>query len=122
MILDLKNVNLAEKVEKKIPEKIHVSKVIEDKIKMIHQPTPNNRNPYVQREEDLTNLTKFIHNGNEMVHKYLRRNKPQIRLNEIEPFPSSYSLPTGFTLIRDYFQKKVKENNLNNNPVTEGNR
>lgn len=37
---------------------------------------------------------------NQEVHKYLRRNKPGVRLNEIEHSPDDYERPEGFKMVQ----------------------
>jgi hypothetical protein len=41
---------------------------------------------------------------NQEVHKYLRRNKAGIRLNEIEDVPEDYIRPEGFKRIKSILQ------------------
>lgn len=36
---------------------------------------------------------------NQQIHKYLRRNKPGLRLAEIEQLPEDYQRPDGFKIV-----------------------
>lgn len=48
---------------------------------------------------DLTTFTQNIHMLNEELHKNLRRNKPGVRSDKIEPLHSDYKRPPGFSLV-----------------------
>lgn len=41
---------------------------------------------------------------NQEVHKYLRHNKPGVRLSEIEDVPADYVVPEGFKMARNVLQ------------------
>ncbi|XP_044736982.1 myosin-IIIa-like [Chrysoperla carnea] len=109
VLQNLKNNKLNNKPNKKYNE-IKVSKVIEDNIN-VRLPKPkmkshhnNLTHPEFDRQNDFVNLSRQVHLLNQTVHKYLRRNKPAIRMEEIQPAPTSYVQPSGFTLIRKYLQ------------------
>lgn len=41
---------------------------------------------------------------NQEVHKNLRRNKPSVRLDDIEEPPSDYARPEGFSMVQPIMQ------------------
>ncbi|KAJ0182581.1 hypothetical protein K1T71_001950 [Dendrolimus kikuchii] len=52
-----------------------------------------------ERATQLQTFAEQVHNKNQEVHKNLRRNKPGIRLNEVQRPPDEYRQPPGFTLV-----------------------
>ncbi|XP_043279614.1 myosin-IIIb-like isoform X2 [Venturia canescens] len=56
------------------------------------------------RQADLIQFSQNVHMKNQEVHKNLRRNKPGIRLNDIEDPPSDYVRPEGFNMVQTILQ------------------
>ncbi|XP_057336202.1 myosin-IIIa isoform X2 [Microplitis mediator] len=57
------------------------------------------------RQADLIQFSQNVHMNNQQVHKYLRRNKPGLRLTEIdEQLPEDYSRPDGFKMVETIMQ------------------
>ncbi|XP_072749229.1 myosin-IIIb isoform X2 [Anoplolepis gracilipes] len=52
------------------------------------------------RQADLIQFSQNVHMKNQEVHKNLRRNKPGIRLNDIEEPPLDYIRPEGFNMVQ----------------------
>ncbi|XP_012256582.2 myosin-IIIb-like isoform X3 [Athalia rosae] len=52
------------------------------------------------RQADLIAFSQNVHMKNQDVHKNLRRNKPGIRLNDVEEPPPDYTRPEGFDMVR----------------------
>ncbi|XP_072944444.1 myosin-IIIb-like isoform X2 [Epargyreus clarus] len=52
-----------------------------------------------ERAAQLQTFADQVHEKNKEVHKNLRRNKPGIKLNEIQRPPSDYQAPPGFAII-----------------------
>lgn len=60
----------------------------------------DNRRQIAQEQQvELINFSQNIHLLNQEVHKNLRRNKPGLRLEEIEVLPHDYRRPPGFVLV-----------------------
>ncbi|KAH0552740.1 hypothetical protein KQX54_014623 [Cotesia glomerata] len=51
------------------------------------------------RQAELIQFSQNIHMKNQQIHKYLRRNKPGLRLAEIEQLPEDYERPDGFKIV-----------------------
>ncbi|XP_049784574.1 myosin-IIIb-like [Schistocerca cancellata] len=51
------------------------------------------------RQADLITFSQNVHMMNQEAHKYLRRNKPGVRLSEVQDPPKDYVRPKGFHLI-----------------------
>ncbi|KAG5313772.1 MYO3A protein, partial [Pseudoatta argentina] len=56
------------------------------------------------RQADLIQFSQNVHMKNQEVHKNLRRNKPGIRLNDIEEPPLDYVRPEGFNMVQSILQ------------------
>ncbi|XP_034180215.2 myosin-IIIb isoform X1 [Osmia lignaria lignaria] len=56
------------------------------------------------RQADLIQFSQNVHMKNQEVHKNLRRNKPGIRLNDIEEPPPDYVQPEGFKMVQPILQ------------------
>ncbi|XP_020280531.1 myosin-IIIb-like isoform X2 [Pseudomyrmex gracilis] len=56
------------------------------------------------RQADLIQFSQNVHMKNQEVHKILRRNKPGIRLNDIEDPPPDYVRPEGFNMVQPVLQ------------------
>ncbi|XP_059045425.1 myosin-IIIb-like isoform X3 [Achroia grisella] len=52
-----------------------------------------------ERAAQLHNFAEQVHNKNQELHKNLRRNKPGIRLHDVQRPPDEYRQPPGFTLV-----------------------
>ncbi|XP_058807301.1 myosin-IIIb-like isoform X2 [Phymastichus coffea] len=65
--------------------------------------TKDNIHPKL-RQADLIHFAQTVHMKNQEVHKYLRRNKPGVRLYEIEDLPPDYVVPEGFKMARKVLQ------------------
>ncbi|XP_015113330.1 myosin-IIIb [Diachasma alloeum] len=61
---------------------------------------PSNEPHPKLRQADLIQFSQDVHMKNQEVHKYLRRNKPGIRLNEIDAPPEDYQRPEGFKMVQ----------------------
>ncbi|XP_028046513.1 myosin-IIIb isoform X2 [Monomorium pharaonis] len=53
------------------------------------------------RQADLIQFSQNVHMKNQEIHKNLRRNKPGIRLSDIEEPPLDYIRPEGFNMVQD---------------------
>ncbi|KAL0100751.1 hypothetical protein PUN28_019257 [Cardiocondyla obscurior] len=56
------------------------------------------------RQADLIQFSQNVHMKNQEVHKNLRRNKPGIRLSDIEEPPVDYIRPEGFNMVQSILQ------------------
>nr|XP_012145788.1 PREDICTED: myosin-IIIb isoform X2 [Megachile rotundata] len=56
------------------------------------------------RQADLIQFSQNVHMKNQEVHKNLRRNKPGIRVNDIEEPPPDYVKPEGFNMVQPIMQ------------------
>ncbi|KAK2585257.1 hypothetical protein KPH14_009957 [Odynerus spinipes] len=56
------------------------------------------------RQADLIHFSQNVHMKNQEVHKNLRRNKPGVRLNDIEEPPTDYTRPEGFNMVQPILQ------------------
>ncbi|XP_011146962.1 myosin-IIIb isoform X2 [Harpegnathos saltator] len=56
------------------------------------------------RQADLIQFSQNVHMKNQEVHKNLRRNKPGIRLSNIEEPPPDYVRPEGFNMVQSILQ------------------
>ncbi|XP_015595858.1 myosin-IIIb isoform X2 [Cephus cinctus] len=56
------------------------------------------------RQADLIQFSQNVHMKNQEVHKNLRRNKPGVRLNDVEEPPPDYSRPEGFNMVQTILQ------------------
>ncbi|GLH16633.1 Myosin-VIIa [Gryllus bimaculatus] len=74
-----------------------------------HKPkkTPNQQPPVraSERQADLISFSQNVHMKNQESHKYLRRNKPGVRLAEIKQPPTDYVRPQGFKLAPQFMNK-----------------
>ncbi|KAG7210389.1 hypothetical protein KM043_011922 [Ampulex compressa] len=66
-------------------------------------PTRDSIHPKL-RQADLIQFSQNVHMKNQEVHKYLRRNKPGIRVNDIEEPPPDYTRPEGFSMVPSIMQ------------------
>ncbi|XP_015177355.1 PREDICTED: myosin-IIIb-like isoform X2 [Polistes dominula] len=73
-------------------EKVHVTPPMKDPI-----------HPKL-RQADLIQFSQNVHMKNQEVHKNLRRNKPGVRLNDIEEPPTDYVRPEGFNMVQPILQ------------------
>ncbi|KAL0851257.1 hypothetical protein ABMA28_007093 [Loxostege sticticalis] len=64
-------------------------------------PTPSLMHQYSvqERAAQLQTFADQVHDKNQEVHKNLRRNKPGIRLHDVQRPPEEYRPPPGFTLV-----------------------
>ncbi|XP_019889251.2 myosin-IIIb isoform X2 [Ooceraea biroi] len=56
------------------------------------------------RQADLIQFSQNVHMKNQEVHKHLRRNKPGVRLSDIEEPPQDYVRPEGFDMVQSILQ------------------
>ncbi|XP_011865309.1 PREDICTED: myosin-IIIb-like isoform X1 [Vollenhovia emeryi] len=56
------------------------------------------------RQADLIQFSQNVHMKNQEVHKNLRRNKPGVRLSDIEEPPLDYVRPEGFNMVQSILQ------------------
>ncbi|XP_031788630.1 myosin-IIIb isoform X2 [Nasonia vitripennis] len=56
------------------------------------------------RQAELINFSQTVHMKNQEAHKYLRRNKPGIRLSDVEDLPEDYVRPQGFNMVPSILQ------------------
>ncbi|XP_032682960.1 myosin-IIIb-like isoform X2 [Odontomachus brunneus] len=56
------------------------------------------------RQADLIQFSQNVHMKNQDLHKNLRRNKPGIRLSDIEEPPLNYVRPEGFNMVQSILQ------------------
>ncbi|KAI4486879.1 hypothetical protein M0802_012249 [Mischocyttarus mexicanus] len=72
----------------------------------VHHITPPTKDPIHPklRQADLIQFSQNVHMKNQEIHKNLRRNKPGIRLNDIEEPPTDYVRPEGFNMVQPILQ------------------
>ncbi|KAL6261975.1 hypothetical protein P5V15_007059 [Pogonomyrmex californicus] len=75
----------------------------EEKLVRRKPPTKDPIHPKL-RQADLIQFSQNVHMKNQEVHKNLRRNKPGIRLNDIDEPPLDYVRPEGFNMVRSILQ------------------
>ncbi|CAL4059864.1 unnamed protein product, partial [Meganyctiphanes norvegica] len=61
-----------------------------------------------KRMTALIMFSQTLHMGNQEVHKYLRKQKPGIRLEEVTKPPSSYTRPEGFDKVPQMLEEQRK--------------
>ncbi|KAG8034288.1 hypothetical protein G9C98_001372 [Cotesia typhae] len=66
------------------------------------------------RQAELIQFSQNIHMKNQQIHKYLRRNKPGLRLAEIEQLPEDYERPDGFKIVEKIMEYR-DDSQLGNN-------
>ncbi|XP_055693301.1 myosin-IIIb-like isoform X2 [Lutzomyia longipalpis] len=59
------------------------------------------KKPLTPRDQqlELISFSQNVHLLNQEIHKNLRRNKPPVRLEEVDKFPPDYKRPPGFVLV-----------------------
>ncbi|CAL7948662.1 unnamed protein product [Xylocopa violacea] len=75
----------------------------EEKVKK-KKPVMKDHVHYKLRQADLIQFSQNVHMKNQEVHKNLRRNKPGVRLNDVEEPPSDYVRPEGFNMVQPIMQ------------------
>ncbi|XP_078034391.1 myosin-IIIb isoform X2 [Augochlora pura] len=75
----------------------------EERVKKRRPSTKDNVHPKL-RQADLIHFSQNVHMKNQEVHKNLRRNKPGIRINDIEEPPPDYARPEGFNMVHSILQ------------------
>ncbi|XP_043669123.1 myosin-IIIb-like isoform X6 [Vespula pensylvanica] len=68
----------------------------------VHKSPPPIKDPIHPklRQADLIQFSQNVHMKNQDIHKNLRRNKPGVRLNDIEEPPTDYVRPDGFNMVQ----------------------
>ncbi|XP_066603378.1 myosin-IIIb-like isoform X2 [Prorops nasuta] len=80
----------------------------EEKVK--RKPQPRDPVHPKLRQADLIQFSQTVHMKNQEVHKNLRRNKPGIRLNDIEEPPEDYTRPEGYKMVQAILQYRNGNN------------
>ncbi|XP_076293572.1 myosin-IIIb isoform X2 [Lasioglossum baleicum] len=75
----------------------------EERVKKRKPSVNDNVHPKL-RQADLIHFSQNVHMKNQEVHKNLRRNKPGIRLNDVEEPPPDYARPEGFSMVQSILQ------------------
>ncbi|XP_033323906.2 myosin-IIIb isoform X1 [Megalopta genalis] len=75
----------------------------EERVKKRRPSTKDNVHPKL-RQADLINFSQNVHMKNQDIHKNLRRNKPGIRVHDIEEPPPDYVRPEGFNMVHAILQ------------------
>ncbi|XP_076621103.1 myosin-IIIb isoform X1 [Colletes latitarsis] len=75
----------------------------EEKVKKRKPPPRDSVHPKL-RQADLIQFSQNVHMKNQELHKYQRRNKPGVRLNDIDEPPPDYVRPEGFSMVQPIMQ------------------
>ncbi|XP_017794743.1 PREDICTED: myosin-IIIb-like isoform X2 [Habropoda laboriosa] len=75
----------------------------EERVKKRKPPVKDSVHPKL-RQADLIQFSQSVHMQNQDVHKNLRRNKPGVRLNDVEEPPPDYVRPEGFNMVQPILQ------------------